>query len=142
MIVVAIVAILSAIAIPAYTNYVVKSHRVAAEGCLSEYANYMERYYTTNMRYDQSMPASPSTSTTPVANTLGAAGLDCATTQRTGANYTYDFPAGAASATTYIVEAVPFGAQRTRDSKCGTLSLDQAGTRKASLDPAGTAGCW
>ena len=49
MIVVAIIAIIAAIAYPSYINSVVKTKRAAAEGCVSEYANYMERYYTTNL---------------------------------------------------------------------------------------------
>ena len=56
MIVVAIIAVLAAIALPTYTNYITKTRRVAAEGCLSQYANYMERYYTTNLRYDRTRP--------------------------------------------------------------------------------------
>lgn len=119
MIVVAIVAILTAIAYPAYTSYITKTHRVAAEGCLSEYANYMERYYTTNLRYDQS-------SATPVvANPFPV--LDCATPQRTGTNYSYND--GTPGVSTYTVQAVPIGAQLARDTKCGTLSLNQTGAR-------------
>ncbi len=81
MIVVAIIAILAAIAVPTYTNYVVKTHRVAAEGCLSEYANYMERYYTTNLSYK----ADSGGTANPLASK--ALTLDCASAQRTGANY-------------------------------------------------------
>lgn len=126
MIVVAIIAILAAIAVPAYSNYVVKAHRVAAEGCLSEYANYMERYYTTNLRYDQD------TSTPPVANTLPA--LDCASAQRTGANYSYSPTLDVSS---YTVTATPINGQLTRDTKCGVLSLNQAGARSPTVE-----GCW
>lgn len=126
MIVVAIIAILTAIAYPAYTSYITKTHRVAAEGCLSEYANYMERYYTTNLRYDQDRAA------TPVSNTLAQAGLDCASNQRTGTNYTYRFGTNSPTASAYVIEAVPKGAQLTRDTKCGTLSLNQAGARTVS----------
>lgn len=129
MIVVAIIAILTAIAYPAYTSYITKTKRVAAEGCLSQYANYMERYYTTNLRYDQDTSGS--------ANTPAQAGLDCASPQQTGANYSYTFPASALSVSTYTVQADPQGAQKTRDTQCGTLSLDQAGNRSPT-----TAGCW
>ncbi|MHB1273757.1 MAG: type IV pilin protein [Rhodanobacter sp.] len=134
MIVVAIIAVLTAIAYPAYTSYITKTHRVAAEGCLSEYANYMERYYTTNLRYDQD------SSTTPVANPLGVTlTLDCATPQRTGTNYNYTVPAP--SATAYTVEATPINAQLTRDTLCGTLSLDQKGQRY--VNGSGTVDqCW
>lgn len=127
MIVVVIIAILASIAWPSYIKQVTKTNRVAAEACLSQYANYMERYYTSNLRYDQSAAA------TPVANTPPA--LDCAATSQTGNNYTYSLSASAAS--TFTFQAVPKGAQQTRDTMCGTLSLDQAGNRLPT-----TVGCW
>ncbi len=125
MIVVAIIAILAAIALPAYTSYITRTKRTAAEGCLSEHANYMERYYTTNLNY-----AKDSAGT---ANTLP--GLDCAGPQRTGANYQYAL--ASASTAAYSITATPTGAQLTRDTKCGTLSINQTGTRGP-----GTDGCW
>ena len=133
MIVVAIIAILTAIAYPSYVNYITKTHRVAAEGCLSEYANYMERFYTTNLRYDK-------TSATPaVANALPV--FDCKTPQQTGANYAYGFAANSPTQTAYTIQAVPINAQLTRDSQCGTLTLDQTGARNKS--GTGTvAQCW
>jgi type IV pilus assembly protein PilE len=135
MIVVAIIAILTAIAYPSYVTYITKSHRVAAEGCLSEYANYMERYYTTNLNYKE---ASDGT-----ANPLsdGSLTLACASPQQTGANYRYDLPAGSLSVSQYTVEAVPQNAQASRDTKCGTLTLDQTGTRTAKGSTI-TTGCW
>jgi type IV pilus assembly protein PilE len=133
MIVVAIIAVLAAIALPTYTSYITKTRRAAAKGCLSEYANYMERYYTTNLRYDQD------TQSTPVPNALPT--FDCAGTQQTGNYYKYDFPTGAASVSTYVIEAVPQSTQATKDTLCGTLKLDQAGTRK--ITGTGTvAQCW
>ena len=131
MIVVAIIAILAAIAFPSYTRHVVKTKRVAAQACLSEYANYMERYYTTNLRYDKD------TSTTPVANPVSAGTLvlDCASAARTGNDYSYTTSAIAAAS--YRLTATPQGAQASRDSQCSALSLDQTGAR----EPA-TAGCW
>ena len=131
MIVVAIIAILAAIAFPSYIKNVTKTNRVAAEGCLSEYANYMERYYTTNLAYNQDTATPPNPIALPV--------LGCAAPQQTGSNYGYSLVAGALSASTFTVQAVPVAgsAQASRDTTCGTLSLDQAGNRLPT-----TAGCW
>ncbi len=113
LVVVAIVAILASIAVPGYARYITRTHRVAAESCLSEYANYMERYYTTNLSYK--VPA----------GTLPQ--LDCAATSQTGNNYQYVL--AAATTTHYTVQATPVNAQRDRDTECGTLSLQQTGQR-------------
>jgi type IV pilus assembly protein PilE len=129
MIVVAIIAILAAIAIPSYSNYVVRTNRVAAEGCLSEYANYMERYYTTNLNYSKDVSGT--------ANTLPQ--LSCATQAQTGNSYAYTMPA--VSATAYTVQAAPIKTQLTRDTQCGTLTVDQTGKR--TVGGSGTlAQCW
>jgi type IV pilus assembly protein PilE len=131
MIVVAIVAILAAIAVPAYTTYVTKTRRVAAEGCLSEYANYMERFYTTNLRYDKDL-----------ANTaIALPSLDCASAARTGQDYSYQFLANSLTSTTYTLQAVPKAPQSSRDSQCGTLSVTQDGTRGVT-GAGGVAQCW
>ena len=119
MIVVAVIAILTTMAYPAYMDRATKTHRVAAESCLAEYANYMERYYTTNLRYDKVPPSGP-------ANTLPL--LDCS--KQTGDSYSYQLTSLALA--TYKVQAVPVGSQATRDAKCGTLALDQAGTRSVT----------
>lgn len=130
MVVVLVVAIIAAVAYPSYISSVTKTKRAAAEACLSEYANYMERYYTTNLRYDQDGGGN--------ANSLPA--LDCASAQNTGEAYEYSFPA-APTATTYTIQAVPQGAQASRDAQCGTLTLDQAGTK--GISGTGTvATCW
>jgi len=127
MVVLGIIAILAAIAYPSYIGSVVKSHRAAAEGCLSEHANFMERYYTTNLGYDKD--------TGNVA--IGGAGgptlpaLGCDTEGGMANNYAFSF-AVAPTASTYTIRAVPKLAQAKRDTKCGTLSLDQTGARAVS----------
>lgn len=127
MIVVAIIAVLAALAYPAYQQYIIKTNRKAAESCLAEQANYMERYYTTNLTY------TPGTGTTFPT-------LDCASANQTGANYTYTFPASSSS-TAYTITAAPLSVLQQKDTTCGTLQVDQAGTR--TISGTGTlAQCW
>lgn len=128
MIVVGIIAILTAIAYPSYMRYVGKTDRVAAEACLSQHANYLERYYTTNLSYSG-------------VGTPTALALDCASAQQTGANYSYSYPASPSS-TAYVVQAVPTTVQSARDGQCGTLSLDQSGVRRISSTTVTLAQCW
>lgn len=135
MIVVAIIAILAAVAMPTYTKHVTKTKRVAAQACLSEYANYMERYYTTNLRYDRDAGTTPAAN--PLSTTPPTLTLNCASPQRTGADYVYALPAASLKASSYSLTATPQGTQATRDATCGTLSLDQAGQRLPT-----TASCW
>ncbi|HET9819096.1 MAG TPA: type IV pilin protein [Rhodanobacteraceae bacterium] len=138
MIVVAIIAVLAAIAYPSYTNYITKTRRNAASACLSEYANYMERYYTTNLRYDQD--SAGTTNALPV--------LDCASTSQTGDSYGYKIAAAPKiSQTTYKILATPKtgSAQAARDTKCGVLGIDQSGQRyylSTKFDAAGVTACW
>jgi type IV pilus assembly protein PilE len=113
MIVVAIVTILAAIALPSYTRYVLKTRRTAAMACVSEYSNYMERFYTTNLTY-------VGASTAPA--------LDCRSAQRTGSYYT--ITATSQSASAYQLTATPYGGQAS--DSCGALGMDQKGTRTAS----------
>jgi type IV pilus assembly protein PilE len=123
MIVVAVVAVLAMVAITSYQFAVVKSRRGAAKGCVMEGAQYMERYYTTKMTYNDIITPSP-----PV---LPVCSTDVTT------YYTVSF-SGTPDATTFTVQAVPQGAQATSDTKCGTLTIDQAGVKGAN----NVAECW
>lgn len=119
MIVVAIIGIIAAIAYPSYINSVVKTKRAAAAACLSEQANYMERFYTTNLRYDEDRDGNDN----PLDDGMG---LGCMTDAQTGKDYDYDVDD--LDRSTFTLTATPKGAQASRDD-CGTLTLDQAGTR-------------
>lgn len=140
MIVVAIIAILAAIAYPTYTSYITKTRRAAATACLSEYANYMERYYTTNMSYAASASTSGSVAN-PISTSPPTVVLDCASTEQTGDYYSYTVPT--LTATTYTLLATPTGVQATRDTQCGVLALDQTGARYYQTSTLDTSGlCW
>ena len=129
MIVVAIVAILAAVALPAYQNSVMKTWRSKATACLTEMAQSMERRFTGAMSYEG--PTGAPAQLPP--NT-------CTTDDGMAQHYAFSFTADP-TATDFELQAVPQGSQATQDARCGTLTIDETGTRDAS-GTAGAAMCW
>ena len=123
MVVLIIIGVLLAIAIPNYRESVRSTRRATAQACLTEFAHYMERFYTTNLRYDQ----------TP-AGVAVPAPTPC--TQDITAFYTLSH-ASPATATAYALQAVPTGDQA--GDRCGTLTLDSTGERG---NASGVTDCW
>ncbi len=114
MITVAIIGILAAVALPAYQGYVVRTQRAAASACLGEVAQFMERVYATNLRYDQNNGA---------ATALPA--MSC----RNDVSARYTLALGGVGQRTFSITATPQGVQASADTECATLSLDQAGAK-------------
>ncbi|RJG48480.1 type IV pilin protein [Motilimonas pumila] len=105
LIVVAIIGILAAIALPSYTAYIQQSNRVDAQIALSEMAQTFERNYARQGDYPTALPSI----TTPTS---------------------YNFSLSVDTATdTYTLTATPQGSQANDD--CGTLSINQAGITSA-----------
>lgn len=128
MITVAVIGILAAIALPSYRGYVVRTNRAAAGACLTEMAQFMERVYTTNLRYDQNNGTATSLPATPCRSDLSSL-------------YSFALPTASLAARTFSVTATPLGSQASADSACGTLSLNQTGARGISGTGSVTA-CW
>jgi type IV pilus assembly protein PilE len=134
MITVAIIGILAAIAYPSYTRYVIDARRATGAGCLMELSQWMERNYTTCLRYDRTGAGCG----TAVTSALLPA-LQC----RTDLGAAYAFTIGAAPAmtnSTYRLEAAPGGPQAA-DAQCGTLSINQQGIKGVS-GAAPATNCW
>jgi type IV pilus assembly protein PilE len=121
LIVAVIVAILSAYAYSSYQDSIVRTRRSAAQACLLENAQFMERFYNTNLRYDQTVPGGAA----PPAPT-------CSSGRDVTDFYAISFAAGTPTATTYTLQAVPQGGQATNDAKCATLGINQAGNKTKS----------
>jgi type IV pilus assembly protein PilE len=124
MIVVAIVAILSAIAYPSYRESVARGNRAGAKQALLDNAQWLERQFTVSNTYviSGSLP-------------LTEAPKDGAKT------YDIDFVTDQPTASTFTLKATPKNSM-TGD-KCGTLTLTQTGARGLGSDAtASVADCW
>lgn len=124
MIVVLVLGILASIGYPSYTEFVLQGHRGAAQSCLTEMAQLLERNRSSAMRYDQDS----------AGNAIVDANLQLPCTAELQGRYAFSFGAGPA-ARTYRLQAVPQGPQ-TGDA-CGTLTLNEAG-----IETPTTGNCW
>ena len=124
MIVVAIVGILAAFAIPSYFSHVENTRREAAKADLLELSQWMERQYAEEFSYQDggSDPTLPF-DTSP-RNASG-----------TGIFYNITFVTGSVDRNTYTLQAAPVHGQANDD--CGTLTLDHQGQKGAD-----EADCW
>lgn len=133
MIVVAIISILGAIAMPAYNQYVIKSARTQAKAALLDLAQMEERYFTNNAKYvafdaiggstaqpsgwsnwagDSSSSARYGLAVAPLSSKTGTAADDITTT----------FIAWALPRTTF------------KDSTCGAIGIDSLGRKYQAPD--------
>lgn len=126
MVVVVVITILAAIAIPSYSEYVSRSRRAVGKSVLTELAQFMERYYTENGKYvkdDGSLVA--------LVPSNDAAKY-----------YDFSFDAANTTAQAYVLKAAPKGAQV--NDKCGTLILKNTGAKDVSGAASGYSAldCW
>ncbi|MCB1948191.1 MAG: type IV pilin protein [Burkholderiales bacterium] len=123
LVAVAIVGILTAVALPSYQNYVRDTNRSVAKAILYENAQFMEQFYTENNRYDQDLAGN-------------AIVLPLIQSPRTGA-IQYQISLQAIANTTFTLQAVPVGSMV--GDVCGTLTLTNTGLQGAGGD---VAACW
>ncbi len=131
MIVVAVIAVIGAIAVPSYQAYVMKARRAEARGALTNAAQMLERFATENSTTGY-QNATLSDSTTP-----GSTVVSRITTEH--GHYTLSFPVGQPTTSAYTLTATPVGSQA--GDGCGAYSLTQKGERGVS-GPMTVAQCW
>ena len=137
MIVVAIIGILAAIALPQYSDYVTRSRRIDGQSTLFQVAQELERCYTQFSAYDSSdcKLANDAGDKTSVA-TLLAAGK---ASDEEYYNIHTNPPLGDLAASTFTLVATPQGAQAS-DTDCTNLTLTQLGVQGGT--GADTSRCW
>lgn len=118
IIVMAVVGILLALAVPAYHKYSLRVHRTEAIRMLLQASMCQERLIASSGKYDTSrcIPVS----------------------QQQRYQLSYNTPDE--SGRSYVATATPAGAQL--NDPCGSLSLDQKGTRGVSAANIGIEKCW
>jgi type IV pilus assembly protein PilE len=129
MIVVVVIAVLSAIAVPSYKYFVTRAKRAAARTAIQNMAQQQERYFTQNNGY--LAIASGSTAASGWVNYVG----DSYTAR------TYDLTVTVAAAATTLAAAFTISAAPTNgfsDTTCNTLSLTSAGLQA----PTSPSDCW
>jgi type IV pilus assembly protein PilE len=145
LVVVAVVAILGAIALPSYSTYVMRSKRADAKTVILQAAQFLERNYTSAGCYNftlQTACASQSGAAAALPAALAVAPTAAATNPgRTN----YKITATLAQQS-YSLTATPCGASSAScagfaDPDCGALTLDNAGIKTAAGPSTATA-CW
>ena len=132
VIVIAIMAILASIALPAYQDSIKKSRRADAQGVLMSFANAMERHFTTNGTY-----AGAGTTDTGDDIVTGVSDGDTdaptifsTTSPVNGGAVYYNLTISAADASSYTLLATATGAQ----ADDGNMQLTSTGLRRWDSD--------
>ena len=122
MVVIVIVGILAAVAIPSYQDSIRKSRRADAQSGLLQLAQFMERTNTLSNTYKPggANPALPFTQT-----------------PTSGATKYYNLSITASTTSSFTLSAVPISGTSQASDSCGTLTIDNLGSKTPT-----TSGCW
>lgn len=124
MITVAVIGILGAIAYPSYNEYIAKSRRAVARNTLLEAAQWMERFYSQNSRYDQNSAGTATSAATVIGTQFTFVPKDATATS---AHYQIVLTVINSNQNVYTLTAAPLNAM-TGD-KCGSYRTNQTGAR-------------
>jgi type IV pilus assembly protein PilE len=136
MIAMAIVAILAAVALPAYTEQIARGRRAEARAQLQLAAQYMQRFYAANDSY--ALDRAGTSISTLVPSQFMQAPAEGA------ALYKIEFDANksTATATDFTLIMSPVAGQRMASDKCGGFTLDSYGRRGITKTDASRDVCW
>lgn len=110
MIVIAIIGILAAIALPSYREYIVRSNRTAAQAAMMDIANRQKQFLIANRAYASKA-------------TLTASGY--ALPDDVGSSYSYDITVGTGTVPSFTITFTSIGSQASD----GNLTLNSEGVK-------------
>jgi type IV pilus assembly protein PilE len=135
LIVVVILSVIASFAYPSYQNYVVETKRTAASSILLQVADRQQQFFMDNKRFANDLTALGFANNPLVISEDGSVVADAA-----ARGSTYSVSLSNVAATTFTITAAPLHAQATRDTKCGSLTLNQAQLKGSS--GGGGNDCW
>jgi len=143
MIVVAIVGILTSIAIPMYRDHVLKAHRTDAESFMMQVANKEEQIMLDMRSYAPVSGSNANFANAPASPATATSGVNLPVPVHVDLDYdlTVSTNAAGTSPPSYLITATPKAAQQQGDTRCNVLTLNQAGTKTAS-GPGTATTCW
>jgi len=126
MIVVAIIGILAAIALPQYSDYVTRSRRIDGQSTLLQVAQELERCYTQFSAYNN--------------NSCSVVTAGAVSQTSSEGDYLVTASGATLAASTFTLTATPQDEQASNDTDCTTLTLTHLGVQGAT--GADTSRCW
>ena len=127
LVVLVIMGVLSALALPGYSRYVQRGNRTEVMAALLEAQHFMERYYSANGQY-----LSPANAVPMLPQRLQRIPLQ--------GTVRYQLSVREATANSYLLQAVPEGSMA--DDVCGSLTINQTGLRGVLNSTNSVSECW
>lgn len=148
MIVVAVIGILAAVALPSYQEYIRRGQRTDAQTQMLAAQQWMERFYSEHYRYDQTNAATPVAVTD--SSLWGAQPFRASPRAGDGGAARYNLSLLDAGANDLTANIYTIRAEPVSSDDCGTLTLTHSGvksmtgynTSKYSTLAAAKAYCW
>jgi type IV pilus assembly protein PilE len=124
MITVAVIAILAAIAMPNYTEYVQRGRRQQAQTQLIQAQQFMERFYSENFRYDQNA------SGTLISSYVGSSGSRFSVSPPPGeGTAVFNITVATTGRDQYTLTATRIATASMSTDRCGDFTMDNLGRK-------------
>ena len=127
LVVLVIMGVLSALALPGYTRYVQRGNRTEVMAALLEAQHFMERYYSANGQY-----LSPANAVPMLPQRLQRIPIQ--------GTVRYQLSVREATVNSYLLQAVPEGSMA--GDVCGNLTINQTGLRGVLNSTHSVSECW
>ena len=142
MIVVAVVGVLTAIALPSYTSYIARAQRADARAQLLQVAQFMQRFYAANDRFDQDRAGTSVLSVMPTNLKKSPADSTTAMYQLNSAITSAGSYTITVTVSAYTLTMAPISGTRMANDGCGAFRVNSLGVRTITGTGKTRDECW